>query len=151
MNKYQKLLGFFLFIIIVGQSHAMGIRSFVAMPIDKGGSMLRMQYIDAGNMTTLMTNYAYGLTGTQTLIVGLPYQLSPQVNKGRGDINLLYRYIGWHKSDTEKMVMAALLAVVLISEQSDNSPKFVGAITYSRGLREEDFSAFWRQGTGMMT
>ncbi|MBD3608940.1 MAG: hypothetical protein HUJ30_00140, partial [Gammaproteobacteria bacterium] len=59
--------------------------------------------------------------------------------------------IGWHKADTEKTVMAALLAGVLISEQSDNSPQFGGAITYSRGRSEIDFSAFWRQGTGMMT
>lgn len=66
--------------ILAAQStQAMGLRSFVALPVDKGGQVARLQYqrnTDA-NADVLVATAALGLGRKQTLLLGLPYRLSP--------------------------------------------------------------------------
>lgn len=61
----------------------MGLRSFVALPVDKGGTVLRttIQHNKDTDITASALNVAYGISHRQTLLLGVPYRLS----SGDGD------------------------------------------------------------------
>ena len=56
----------------------MGLRSFVALPINKGGVVARfvLDEIPETNNKRLTTNLAYGIGSTQTFFLAAPYRLS---------------------------------------------------------------------------
>ena len=49
---------------------SMGLRSFVALPVEKGGQILRLQMErnDDSDVNTAIASLAYGLSGKQTLM-----------------------------------------------------------------------------------
>ena len=55
----------------------MGLRSLVALPLDKGGSVIRftLESTDKADSDTLITSAAYGLSADQTLLFELPYRI----------------------------------------------------------------------------
>ena len=67
-NKYWPVL--FVANLCVHPVQAMGLRSFVALPVDKDGKVVRIQYQRNADTHTdvLVTNAAYGLNGKQTLL-----------------------------------------------------------------------------------
>ena len=71
----------------------MGLRSFVALPVEKGGAVIRLKYEDSDNTKndTLTTSVAYGLNNKQTLLLGLPYQFESSNEDNPGDLTILYR------------------------------------------------------------
>ena len=81
------------------QSFAMGLRSFVALPLEKEGTVLRLQNIDTLNndKNVMVANLAYGISGKQTLLLSIPYRLSPKGTNRLGDLNVLYRHTAWQK------------------------------------------------------
>ena len=71
----------------------MGLRSFVALPVESEGGVLRTLIVhnqDSDN-TSLNLNFAYGLSRKDTLLVALPYSLSNNSPRRIGDVNVLYR------------------------------------------------------------
>jgi len=56
----------------------MGLRSFVALPVDKGGTVIRLKFEHAkdADADSLTTSAAYGFTGTQILLLDMPWRLS---------------------------------------------------------------------------
>ena len=48
----------------------MGLRSFVALPIEQGGMVFRLQNLESldENKNIAIANFAYGITGKQTLL-----------------------------------------------------------------------------------
>jgi hypothetical protein len=85
------LLGVFFSPVAFG----MGLRSFVALPVEKAGTVLRATaghnaYTDANH---LILSAAYGISHRQTLLFGVPYRLSSGEGDRMGDVSALYRHI----------------------------------------------------------
>ena len=84
---------------LVGQSYAAGLRSFIALPVDKGGTVIRVgvEHVNnnsnKNNVDQLFTGVAYGISAKQTLLLGMPYRLSPAGDNRQGDVSVLFRQI----------------------------------------------------------
>lgn len=94
----------------------MGLRSFIALAVDKGGKVVRVQYQRNTNTDTdvLIANVAYGLSGKQTLLFGLPYRLSPDGADQTGDLSTLYRHIVWQNDTAAGTRRLGLLSGIVI-------------------------------------
>ncbi len=99
----------------------MGLRSFVALPLEKGGTVLRLfgEYNFDRDVNILSTNLAYGISGKQTPFLGLPYRLSPSGGDRLSDLNLLYRHIVWQVDDDIGTSRLGLLGGVVVPTDSD--------------------------------
>jgi len=130
----------------------MGLRSFVALPIEKGGTVVRL--IDQHNLDTdtnfLAANVAYGLSGKQTLLFGLPYRLSPSGDNRLNDLSVLYRHIVWQVDDAVGTSRLGLLGGLVVPTDGDSDLRVqAGAVaTFVRKRYEWDLDALWIQGTG---
>ena len=129
---------------------AMGLRSFVALPVDKGGKVIRLQYQrnTATNTDVLVTSAAYGLSGKQTLLFGLPYRLSPAGTGRTGDLSALYRHIVWQDDTAAGTRRIGLLGGIVIPTESDRDARLqAGAVaTFYRDRTEWDIDVLWVQG-----
>jgi hypothetical protein len=131
---------------------AMGLRSFVALPLEKGGVVLRL--IDTHNLdqntNVLTTNIAYGISGTQSLFLALPYRISPTGGNRLNDLSLLYRHIVWQVDDEEGTSRLGLLGGLVVPTAGDRDARIqAGAVaTFYRRRHEWDLDMLWLQGTG---
>ena len=134
---------------------AMGLRSFVALPVDKGGKVVRVQYQRNTDTNTdvLVANAAYGLGGKQTLLFGLPYRLSPAGADRSGDLSALYRHIIWQDDTSAGTRRLGLLGGVVIPTESDRDAHLQAGVvaTFYKGRTEWDIDALWIQGLGNAT
>lgn len=149
MSKLQFLSALLLTLYSLA-SNAMGIRSFVALPLEKGGTVLRFlgqRNIDQ-NINTISTNIAYGLSGHQALFFGLPYRLSPAGNNRRGDLSVLYRHTSWQVDTLKGTSRLALLGGVVLPTNSERDGAVqAGAVaTFYRKRFEWDLDVLWQQG-----
>ncbi len=128
----------------------MGLRSFVALPVDKGGTVLRFQgeHVDDADVTRLISSAAYGLTGRQTLLIGMPYRLSPGGNDQLGDLSVLYRPIVLQVDAPARTNRLGLLGGVVVPGDSDRDFAVQGGAvaTFYRGRYEWDLSALYQAG-----
>ena len=131
---------------------AMGLRSFVALPLEKGGIVLRLfdEHNASQDVNVLTTNLAYGISGKQTLFLGLPYRLSPSGPDRLSDLNVLYRHVVWQVDDEVGTSRLGLLGGVVVPTDSGRDLRVqVGAVaTFFRRRHEWDLDALWVQGTG---
>lgn len=129
---------------------AMGIRSFVALPLEKGGTVLRLlaERNTDQDVTTLNTNVAYGISHSQALFFGLPYRLSPAGRDQSGDLNVLYRHTSWQLDDMQGTSRLAFLGGgVVPTDSARDGALQVGAVaTFFRKRHELDFDVLWQQG-----
>lgn len=131
-------------------ANAMGLRSFVALPVDKGGTILRTQFernMDA-NTDKLVVNLAYGLSTTQTLLLGLPYRLSPAGNNRLGDLSMLYRHTVWQNDFREGTHRVGLLAGLIAPTEGDRDSAIQAGVvsTHYKGRHEWDVDALYQVG-----
>jgi len=130
----------------------MGLRSFVALPLEQGGAVLRLQDIEnlsnSGNIA--IANLAYGITGNQSLLFGIPYRLSPGGANRSGDLSIVYRHIVWKEDFAEGTYRLGLLGGGLIPTNSmSNGGVQGGAVaTFYKGRHELDLSGLFKQGFG---
>jgi len=128
----------------------MGLRSFVALPIEQGGMVLRLQDLDTlnGNKNQAIANFAYGITGNQTLLFDVPYRLSPSGKHRSGDLSVLYRYTAWQQDFQDGTNRLGLLGGGLIPTNSaSNGGAQAGAVaTFYRGRHEVDVDGLWGEG-----
>ena len=64
-------------VLSLPMAHGMGLRSFVALPVEKGGAVLRAAIehnADTDNNLS-MVSVAYGVSHRQTFLFGVPYHL----------------------------------------------------------------------------
>lgn len=131
---------------------AMGIRSFVALPLEQGGTVLRLfgERNQDENRNTLTTNLAYGVTARQTVFLGLPYRLSSGEGDRLGDTSALYRYTAWQVDTMQGTSRLGLLGGAVIPTDSDRDLRVqAGAVaTFYRQRYEWDLDALWIEGTG---
>lgn len=133
-----------------GLAPAMGLRSFVALPLEKGGTVLRLfaeRNTDA-DVDTLTTELAYGLSGTQTLFFGLPYRLSPTGSDRTGDLSVLYRHIVWQEDTAVGTSRLGLLGgAVLPTENTRDGQLQAGAVaTFFHRRHEWDLDLLYQKG-----
>ncbi len=130
----------------------MGLRTFVALPLEQGGMVLRLQYLEAldKNQKIVIANFAYGITGKQTLLFGMPYRLSPGGSNRTGDVSVLYRYTALQKDFAEGTYRLGLLGGALIPTHSasDGGAQGGAVATFYHGRHELDLDALWGQGFG---
>ena len=74
MRVAQRIFLILLLSMFARSIAAMGIRSFVVLPLEQGGMVFRLQDLHTlnNNNNVAIGNFAYGISGTQTL---LGYQL----------------------------------------------------------------------------
>ena len=110
---------------------AMGLRSFVALPVEKNGVVLRVQnlYTKETEQNVLLTSLAYGINAKQTLLFGTSYTTNP-IHK-TGDISLLYRYIISQNDIYEGTSRFALLGGALLPTKSDSGTAMQAGAVYS--------------------
>ncbi len=140
-----------LFIILlscVPTLSAMGLRSFVALPVDKGGSVLRLQNIYTNNTDTLITSLAYGVDLKQTLLLGLPYRINPSGDDKQGDLSVLYRYILIQDDVFEGTERFALLGGAIVPAEADRDYALqLGFVyTYFQDRHEIDIDVLYKNG-----
>lgn len=94
----------------------MGLRSFVALPVESGGMVVRLavEHARETDTNTLITSAAYGISAKQTLLLGAPYRLSPAGSNRQGDVSVLYRHIVWQQDHLSGTNRLGLLGGVLI-------------------------------------
>ena len=128
----------------------MGLRSFVALPINKGGVVTRfvVDEIPETNNDQLTSNFAYGIDGKQTLFIAAPYRISSGKGDRLGDIDLLYRNILWQDIDSINPTRSGLLLGAVAPTDSDRDPKASAGfvITHVNNRHEVDIDALWQQG-----
>jgi len=137
-------------LLTIGQSSAMGLRSFVALPVDKGGSVLRFlsDYNFDTNTNVLITSGAYGLSGTQTLLFGLPYRLSSSGDNRLSDFSALYRQTLWQNDTAGGTNRLAFLGgfVIATNSKRDSAAQAGFVFTHFKDRHEIDINALYQKG-----
>lgn len=133
-----------------GTVHGMGLRSFVALPVEQGGRVVRalVENNTDTDIDTLFLNGAYGLSGRQTLLLGLPYRLSPSGKDRTSDLSVLYRHIAWQEDHLAGTRRLGWLAGGVISVDADRAPALQAGFVTSvyRDRSEWDIDALYRLG-----
>lgn len=133
-----------------GAVHAMGLRSFVALPVEQGGRVVRtlVERNTDEDIDTLFLNGAYGLSGRQTLLLELPYRLSQSGKDRVGDLSVLYRQITWQDDTIAGTRRLGLLAGGVIPSDSNRDPALQAGFvtTVYRGRSEWDLDALYLLG-----
>lgn len=152
MISKRTLLAGSLMAVLAVDAGAMGIRSFVALPLEAGGTVLRLfgERNQDQDLNILTTNLAYGVSARQTLFLGLPYRLSSGEGDRLGDLNALYRYTAWQVDNLEGTSRLGLLGGVIVPTDSDRDTRLqAGAVaTFFRHRYEWDLDALWIEGLG---
>ncbi len=139
-------------LLAAGQAPAMGLRSLVALPVEQGGNVVRSQWVrntDTG-VEQLSLGLAHGLSGHQTLLLGLPYRLSPGGPDRTGDVSLLYRHTVWQQDRLGGTRRLALLGGALVPTHGGGDPRLqAGVVATFFGRRSEtDLDLVWQDGRG---
>jgi hypothetical protein len=133
-------------------AHGMGLRSFVALPVDKGGTVLRaaIEHNTDTDTNLSLLNAAHGINHRQTLLFGVPYRLSSGEGDRMGDVSALYRHIVLQSDQDAGTDRLGLLGGVIIPTDSDRDEAMqVGAVfTRFRGRNEIDLDVLYQQGLG---
>ena len=128
----------------------MGLRSFVALPVEKDGVVLRFlsEHNDESDVTQLSTNIAYGLDHRQTLLLNAPYRLSPSGSDRLGDVTALYRNIIFQKDQFDSTLRLGFLGGFVFPTDSDRDAALpLGVVTtYYKGRNEIDADVFYQAG-----
>ncbi len=133
-------------------TEAMGLRSLVALPVDKGGSVVRLtlEATDEADTDTLITSLAYGIGARQTFLLGLPYRVDPGGEDRSGDASLLYRHIVWQRDRFAGTQRLGLLFGAIAPAQSDDDSATQLGLVFTRfhGRNEIDANLVYAAGSG---
>jgi hypothetical protein len=130
----------------------MGLRSFVALPVDKGGYVSRFLYQDNldTDQSALVTNLAYGINSKNSLLLGIPYLGLPGRENRFGDLSALLRHTLWQRDQPGATRRLALLAGALVSSHSGEDGGFQLGLVFTEysGRNEWDIDALFVVGSG---
>lgn len=131
-----------------GNATSMGLRSLVALPVEKGGGVIRFSLVHSKEADSLISSVAYGLSNKQTLLFGLPYRLSPSGNNRQGDLSFLYRHISYQKDTSSGTDRLGLLAGAVVSTKSETDPAVQAGFvfTHFKNRNEIDIDAVYQVG-----
>lgn len=130
--------------------NSMGLRSFVALPVDKNGYVVRFSYehLTGGDKDTFITSVAYGLSSDKTLLIGIPYKLSSNDGADVGDLSALYRLTVLQDDFFAGTSRLALLAGAIVPGDNDRDPAIQAGFVYTffKNRYELDFDALYQAG-----
>lgn len=134
---------------VVNTAYSMGLRTFVALPVEKGGAVARFSFDHREDSDTFITSVAYGLSAKRTLLFGLPYRLSPSGNDRQGDLSVLYRQITYQQDSASGTNRLGLLGGVVIPTETDRKAAVQAGLvfTHFKGRSEIDIDALYQVGT----
>ena len=149
--KHPLVIGVSAGILLLSSSaSAMGLRAFVALPVEKGGNVVRFQLLHNTDkdVTHLITSGAYGFNAKQTLLLGLPYRLSPSGKNRLGDASVLFRQIIAQNDSKSGTNRFALLGGAVIPSDGDQDPAVQGGFvdTHFNNRNEIDVDAIYQKG-----
>lgn len=126
----------------------MGLRSFVALPVEKNGAVIRFSYVGTKETKSLIASTAYGLSTDQTLLLSTPYRLSPANEDRQGDVSALYRHTIWRRDTAFGTDRLGLLGGAIIPTANDRDPAAQAGFVYTHfELRHEiDIDLLYRTG-----
>jgi len=129
----------------------MGLRSFVALPVNKGGLVTRLvvDEIPETNNDRITANLAYGLDNKQAFFIAVPYRIADAKGDRLGDVGLLYRNLVWQNIDSGiKSSRFGILLGGVAPTDNDRDPKASAGVvyTYVNDKHEFDTDALWQQG-----
>lgn len=135
---------------MMGSAYGMGLRSFVALPVEKEGAVIRLanEHAKDADTDTLTTNAAYGISAKQTLLLGMPYRLSPAGDNRQGDISVLYRHIVWQEDRLSGTNRLGLLSGAIVPTDNDRDAAFQAGFvfTHFKNRNEIDIDALYQIG-----
>ena len=151
-SRFSQLLVLILLAALPLSIEAMGLRSFVALPVNKGGAVFRFQYVRNSDTDVgfAFANVAWGITGKDTLLLGAPYRISPSDGDRLGDFSALYRHTLWQQDSKYKTSRFALLAGGVLPTDSDRGGAIqLGLVaTFYRNRNSFDIDGLYRRGSG---
>ncbi len=143
-------IALFLFLSMTSSLFGMGLRSFVALPVEEGGSVLRFQniYASKSEVDLFVSSFAYGIDAKQTLLIGMPYRLKPSGDNRQGDLSLLYRYMLMQNDSFEGTSRLALLGGAIIPTESeiDYAAQAGLVYIYFKNRNEIDIDILYKKG-----
>jgi hypothetical protein len=126
----------------------MGLRTFVALPVDKEGKVIRLTAEHVEDTDKLTISTAYGINADQTLLLGLPFRLSQSGSHRLGDVSVLYRHIVWQEDRLSGTNRLGLLGGIIIPV--DNNRAFAAqtglVFTHVKNRHEIDIDALYQAG-----
>ncbi len=129
---------------------SMGLRSFVALPVENEGAVVRFTYEHAKDKNTdqVISSMAYGLSNYQTLMLSLPYRISPTGSNRQGDLSALYRHIVWRDDQFSGTSRLGLLggAIIPTEDNRDAALQAGFVLTHFKGKNEIDIDAVYQAG-----
>lgn len=134
----------------VQTANSMSLRSFVALPIDQHGYVVRFsfEHLTGGDRDTFITSAAYGLTHDKALLIGIPYKVKPSDGDRFGDLSALYRHTVIQDDFFSGTSRLALLAGAIVPSDNDRDPAVqVGFVyTFFKNRYEVDIDALYQAG-----
>jgi len=155
MKKTNVISAICLGLIAANPAHGMGLRSFVALPVESGGAVIRflIEHANDANTDIFMASSAYGLSNYQTLLFTMPYRLSPGGENQLGDFSALYRHTLWQQDSFSGTTRLAFLggAIIPTTDERDTALQAGLVITHFKGRHEIDIDALYQAGIDKRT
>lgn len=133
-------------------SQAGGLRSLVALPLEPGGIITRIQVLkwSSPDDMTVAGTVMYGLTTNQTLILRAPYQDVEGGNDGFGYLTGLYRHTIYQRDEPSATRRMALIGGFRVPTDSSLDPQVSAGLvtTIYRGRSEWDVDFVWMEALG---
>lgn len=153
MNKNKFFAGiYFGLFCLSSQTYGMGLRSFVALPIEKNGAVLRMAFErrQQTDIDVLTTSFAYGISARQSLFIGMPFRLFSGNNNPQGDVSVLYRHIVWQDDTFDGTNRLAFLGGLIVpgSKDRDAGTQAGFVFTHFKNRNEIDVNLLYQAGLG---
>ena len=149
--KHRYLAALFGCLGLTQALQAAGLRSFIALPVDKGGTVVRFQLEHArdSDADKLLTSAAYGFSAKKTLLLGMPYRLSPAGKNRQGDVSVLFRQIISQNDFLNGTGRLGLLGGAIIPTDKDRDAAIQAGAVYTqyKGRHEVDVDALYQSGT----
>lgn len=149
----SKIFIFTILLISTIQSvFALGIRTFVAVPIAKGDWIFRL--FDVNNPGTgtnvLNTGVVYGLDAKHALFFDSPVTIRPSGARKVNNVGFFYRYTAYQADALGQTFRIGLLGggIVPTGSNGNRAIRAGGVVTYFKGRNQIDSDLIWSQGLG---
>ncbi len=133
-------------------AHAGGLRSLVALPLEPGGIVTRLQVMGSSSPDNILVSgtLLYGLTTRQTLIFNVPYRDLERGNDGFGYVTGLYRGTVYQHDEPNATRRIAVIGGLRVPTDSNLDPQIAAGLvaTVYKQRSEWDFDLVWMEGLG---
>ncbi len=153
MRSHRALFGLVTLACLLGHAaHAGGLRSLVALPLEPGGIVTRLQVVGSSNPDNMLVSgtVLYGLTTRQTLIFNVPYRDLERGDDGFGYVTGLYRGTVYQHDEPNATRRIAVIGGFRVPTNNDLDTQITAGLvaTVYKQRSEWDFDLVWMQGLG---